>query len=134
MQIVRGGKLSQFSRISLQSRMFSSENFLSYYKVFPGFKMADSGPGSGPGLLRYFKPCRKDSCQIPLECCRLPKTVQLIIPPRRIKIEHMVEMFLGRCPTISSPALQTVTAYRSLGLPGLFLHASRSPRMGVQLS
>ena len=27
--------------------------------------MADSGPGSGPGLLRYFKPCRKDSsCQI----------------------------------------------------------------------
>ena len=28
--------------------------------------MADSRPGSGPGLLRYFKPCRKDSCQIPL--------------------------------------------------------------------
>ena len=28
--------------------------------------MADSGPGSDPGLLRYFKPCRKDSCQIPL--------------------------------------------------------------------
>ena len=28
--------------------------------------MADSGPGSGPGLLRYFKPCRKDSCQISL--------------------------------------------------------------------
>ena len=26
--------------------------------------MVDSGPGSGPGLLRYFKPCRKDSCQI----------------------------------------------------------------------
>ena len=26
--------------------------------------MADSGPGSGPGLLRYFKLCRKDSCQI----------------------------------------------------------------------
>ena len=26
--------------------------------------MADSGPGSGPGLLRYFKPCRKDSYQI----------------------------------------------------------------------
>ena len=28
--------------------------------------MADSGPGSGPGLLRYFKLCRKDSCQISL--------------------------------------------------------------------
>ena len=28
--------------------------------------MADNGPGSGPGLLRYFKPCRKDSCQISL--------------------------------------------------------------------
>ena len=28
--------------------------------------MADSGSGSGPGLLRYFKPCRKDSCQISL--------------------------------------------------------------------
>ena len=28
--------------------------------------MADSWPGSDPGLLRYFKPCRKDSCQIPL--------------------------------------------------------------------
>ena len=28
--------------------------------------MADSGPGSGPGLLRYFKPCRKDFCQISL--------------------------------------------------------------------
>ena len=28
--------------------------------------MADSGPGSGPGLLRYFKPCRKNSCQISL--------------------------------------------------------------------
>ena len=25
--------------------------------------MADSGPGSGPALLRYFKLCRKDSCQ-----------------------------------------------------------------------
>ena len=31
--------------------MFSSKNFLSYYKVFLGFKMAYSGPGSGPGLL-----------------------------------------------------------------------------------
>ena len=40
--------------------------FFSYYKVFLGLKMADSGPGSGPGLLRYFKPCRKDSYQIPL--------------------------------------------------------------------
>ena len=66
MQIVRSGKLSQFSQIYFQSRKFSSENFLSYYKVFLGLKMADSGPGSGPGLLRYFKPCRKDSCQIPL--------------------------------------------------------------------
>ena len=28
--------------------------------------MADSIPGSGPGLLRYFKLCRKDSCQISL--------------------------------------------------------------------
>ena len=28
--------------------------------------MANSGPGSGPGLLRYFKPCRKNSCQISL--------------------------------------------------------------------
>ena len=28
--------------------------------------MVDSGPGSGPGLLRYFKPCRKDSCHISL--------------------------------------------------------------------
>ena len=28
--------------------------------------MVDSGPGSGPGLLRYFKLCRKDSCQTPL--------------------------------------------------------------------
>ena len=28
--------------------------------------MADSGPGSAPGLLRYFTPCRKDSCQISL--------------------------------------------------------------------
>ena len=26
--------------------------------------MANSRPGSGPGLLRYLKPCRKDSCQI----------------------------------------------------------------------
>ena len=26
--------------------------------------MVGSGPGSGPGLLRYFKPCREDSCQI----------------------------------------------------------------------
>ena len=26
--------------------------------------MVESGPGSSPGLLRYFKPCRKDSCQI----------------------------------------------------------------------
>ena len=26
--------------------------------------MANSKPGSGPGLLRYLKPCRKDSCQI----------------------------------------------------------------------
>ena len=53
MQIIRGGILSRFSWISLQLRMFFSENFLSYYKVFLGFKMADSGPGSGPGLLRY---------------------------------------------------------------------------------
>ena len=28
--------------------------------------MAGRGPGSGPGLLRYFKLCRKDSCQISL--------------------------------------------------------------------
>ena len=28
--------------------------------------MADSGPGSGSGLLRYFKLCRKDSRQISL--------------------------------------------------------------------
>ena len=28
--------------------------------------MANSRPGSGPGLLRYLKPCRKDSCQISL--------------------------------------------------------------------
>ena len=66
MLIVCGGKLSRFSRIYFQLRKFSSENFLSYYKVFLGLEMADSGPGSGPGLLRYFKPCRKDSCQIPL--------------------------------------------------------------------
>ena len=46
--------------------MFSSKIFLSYYKVFLAFKMADSGLGSGPGLLRYFKPCRKNSCQISL--------------------------------------------------------------------
>ena len=26
--------------------------------------MADSGPGSGPGLLRYLKPCGKDSYQM----------------------------------------------------------------------
>ena len=40
MQIVRGGKLSWFLQISLQSQKFSSELFL--------FIMADSGPGSGP--------------------------------------------------------------------------------------
>ena len=57
-------KTSRFSWIYFQSQKFSSENFLSYYKVCLGLKMADSGPGSGPGLLRYFKPCRKDSCQI----------------------------------------------------------------------
>ena len=34
MQIVHGGKLSWFLRISLQSQRFSSEFFLSYYKVF----------------------------------------------------------------------------------------------------
>ena len=34
MQIIHGGKLSQFSQISLQSRKFSSEFFLCYYKVF----------------------------------------------------------------------------------------------------
>ena len=28
--------------------------------------MVDSRPGSGPGLLRYFKQCRKDSSQISL--------------------------------------------------------------------
>ena len=28
--------------------------------------MANSRPGSGPGLLRYLKPCRKHSCQISL--------------------------------------------------------------------
>ena len=38
----------------------------------------------------------------------------------------MVEIFLGRCPTISSPALQTVTTYRSLGLPGPFLNQARA--------
>ena len=65
MQIVRGGKLLRFSQIYFQSRKFSSENFLSHYKVFLGLKMVDRGPGSGPGLLRYFKPCRKDSCKIP---------------------------------------------------------------------
>ena len=46
----------------------------------------------------------------------------------------MVEIFLGRWLTILSPALQTATAYRSLGLPGSFLHTGHSPRMGVQLS
>ena len=36
-----------------------------YNKVFLGLNiMENSGPGSGPGLLRYFKPCKKDSCQI----------------------------------------------------------------------
>ena len=30
--------------------------FLSCYKVFLEFKMPDSRQGSGPGLLRYFKP------------------------------------------------------------------------------
>ena len=64
MQIIHGGKLSRFSQIYFQSQKFSSENFLSYCKVFLGLKMADSGPGSGPGLLRYFKLCREDSCQI----------------------------------------------------------------------
>ena len=34
MQIVCGGKLSWFSRINLQSQRFSSEFFLSYYKMF----------------------------------------------------------------------------------------------------
>ena len=70
MQIVRGGKLTRFLQISLQSQMFSSEKFYEY-------------------------------------CC-LPETVQLA---NNSIIEHMVEMFLGRCPTISSPALQTATAY-----------------------
>ena len=76
MQIVRGGKLSQFLRISLQSRMFSSENFflvVSYNKVFLEFKMPDSGRGLWSWPVKIF---------------------------------------------------QTVTAYRSLGLPGSFLHTS----------
>ena len=50
---------------------------MSSYKVFLAFKMADSGPGSGPGLLRYFKPCRKNSCQIllPKPTCSLSEKV-----------------------------------------------------------
>ena len=120
MQIICGRKLSWFLQISLQSQLFSSENFLSYYKVFLGFKMVDSRPGSGPVLLRYFKarvacnlpycmhcmgtwcsflsigsvyylamfkPCRKDSCQIPL-----PNPTQ-----------WSLEMFLGRCPLSHLP-------------------------------
>ena len=34
MQIVCGGKLSRFSRISLQLWKFSSKFFIFYYKVF----------------------------------------------------------------------------------------------------
>ena len=55
-----------FCGLASNRECFPAKNFLSYYKVFLGFKMVDSEPGSGPGLLRYFKPCRKDSCQIPL--------------------------------------------------------------------
>ena len=63
--------------------------------------------------LAMFKPCRKDSCQIPL-----PNPTQ-----------WSLEMFLGRYSTISTAALRTVTAYRSLGLPGSFLHTGRSSWM-----
>ena len=56
MQIVRGGKLSRFSRISLQSQMFSSENFFLVIRCFLNLKCRTAGQGSGPGLLRYFKP------------------------------------------------------------------------------
>ena len=56
MQIVRGGKLSRFSRISLQSRMFTSENFFLVMRCFLTLKCRTAGQGSGPGLLRYFKP------------------------------------------------------------------------------
>ena len=79
MQIVRSGKLSRFLQISLQSRMFSSENFISCYKVFLEFKMPDSGPGLWSWPIKIF---------------------------------------------------QTVTAYRSLGLP-TYKSLARSPRKGV---
>ena len=39
----------QFLHIRFQSQKFLSEIFLSYYKVI---KMAGSGLGSGPGLVR----------------------------------------------------------------------------------
>ena len=76
MQIVRAGKLS---RISLQSRKFSSELFeFSSHPVEDPLSIAVS-----------LKLCSKQF--------------------HRIKIEHMVEIFLRRCPTISSPALQTAS-------------------------
>ena len=78
--------------------------------------MEDSKPGSGLDLLRYFKLCRKDFYRLPL-----PNPTG----PLSEKVDSAA---------IEEAALQTATAYRSLGLPGSFLHTSYSPRMGVQLS
>ena len=57
MQIVHGEKLSRFSRISLQSRKFSSKFFL--FIIRSWIKMADSGQGSGPVRTRGWNISRK---------------------------------------------------------------------------
>ena len=46
MQIIHGGKLSRFSRISLQSRMFSSKFFLSIIRCFELLYNRESFPAN----------------------------------------------------------------------------------------
>ena len=52
MQIVRGGKLSRFSWISLQSRRFSSEFFLSIIRCFELLYSRESFPTNNKKIMQ----------------------------------------------------------------------------------
>ena len=66
------------------------------------------------------------------EYLRWPVTFAIIRTPSSKKELHILEIFLGTCPTICPPSFFTATAYLSTTLPISRSQVSSSPKIAVQ--
>ena len=62
-----------------------------------------------------------------------PVITQSMVPPRRKKSEHSLDILRGKCPT-TTPPFVTATEYRSAAFRGSLLHCTTSPTVGSHIS